>query len=284
MNGVDQMLQTNQFRVLHDFEDAMDCFPGVEVKGGINYFLWERDYCGKCNYYYHSKGNQNCKHRFDFLDSTDSGIVIRDPNDYGIIEKITKKEGSYYKEHNFSDLVSPKDFFTNKKTLTSSWWGYKKKQSEEYSIKYYLNKNIHKIPFGWVKPEDVSKNLESAHLNKVYIPAAGGTGSDSQVLGIPFYGERNSVCSQTYLVVGYNPTTHNFSKEECLNIVKYIKTRFFRYLVSIKKKTQNGPRGVYQFVPVQDFTQEWTDAKLYKKYGLTKEEINFIESMIKPME
>ena len=64
----------------------------------------------------------------------------------------------------------------------------------------------------------------------------------------------------------------------------YIRTRFFRYLVSIKKKTQNGPRGVYQFVPMQDFSKPWTDAELYAKYKLTKDEIAFIESMIKPME
>ena len=100
-------------------------------------------------------------------------------------------------------------------------------------------------------------------------------------MGRPFVGDSNSVCSQTYLVIGYNK---NYTKEQCANIVSYIKTRFFRYLVSIKKKTQNGPRMVYQFVPMQDFNESWTDEKLYKKYNLTQEEIAFIESMIKPME
>lgn len=93
------------------------------------------------------------------------------------------------------------------------------------------------------------------------------------ILGKPFYGEPNSVCSQTYLVIGYDPERHNFSKGECENIISYIKTRFFRYLVSIKKKTQNGPRGVYQFVPLQDFSKPWTDAELYEKYNLSQEEI-----------
>ena len=74
------------------------------------------------------------------------------------------------------------------------------------------------------------------------------------------------------------------SKEQCENIITYIQTRFFRYLVSIKKKTQNGPRGVYQFVPLQDFSKPWTDSELYEKYNLTDEEINFIESMIRPMD
>ena len=96
-----------------------------------------------------------------------------------------------------------------------------------------------------------------------------------------FYGEPGSVCSQTFLVIGYK---HHFNKNECLNILSYIKTRFFRYLVSIKKKTQNGPRGVYQFVPIQDFSKPWTDKELYTKYKLTNEEINFIESIIKPMD
>lgn len=130
----------------------------------------------------------------------------------------------------------------------------------------------------------IPKNVESVNIWKVFIPAAGGSGNDDIVLGMPFVGEPNSACSQTYLVIGYDPIKHNFSKEECENIVSYIKTRFFRYLVSIKKKTQNGPRQVYQFVPMQDFSKPWTDAELYDKYKLSQDEIDFIESMIRPME
>ena len=77
---------------------------------------------------------------------------------------------------------------------------------------------------------------------------------------------------------------HNLSKLECENIISYITTKFFRYLVGIKKKTQNGARGVYQFVPMQDFSESWTDEKLYKKYSLDEKEIEFIESTIHPME
>lgn len=80
------------------------------------------------------------------------------------------------------------------------------------------------------------------------------------------------------------PEKHNFTEEQCKNIISYIQTRFFRYLVSIKKKTQNGPRGVYQFVPIQDFNISWTDDMLYKKYNLSQEEISLIESSIRPME
>lgn len=283
---IDEMLNCNKIQILHDYLNADDCFPGVDIEGGICYFLWNKDYNDKCKYVLHK---QNLVSNYiDYLNSRKVGIVIRDTNALSIIDKISIVEKDYINNEqcNFSSLVSPKDFFTNKKTLTSSWSDYKIEKDKDHFIKYYLNKNIHKLPYAWVSPNDISKNIKSAELNKVYIPAArGGAGEcDNQILGIPFYGEPNSVCSQTYLVIGYNPSTHHFSKEQCSNIISYIKTKFFRYLVSIKKKTQNGPRGVYQFVPLQDFNEEWTDEKLYKKYGLTQEEIDFIESMIRPME
>ena len=90
-------------------------------------------------------------------------------------------------------------------------------------------------------------------------------------------------CNYTYLVLGYDNNRHNFSEKECLNMISYIKTRFFRYLVSLKKKTQDNPRDVFQFVPIQDFSKSWTDDELYKKYHLTQAEIEYIESLIKPL-
>lgn len=281
---VDLLLDSNHFREIHDFENSTDCFPGVSIMGGVNYFLWEKDYLGKCKYVFHYSGNNNVSIREDYLDSTKAGIVIRDPKSYSIIEKIKKINGEYHlsTNNNFSGLVSPKHFFDNGALLTSNWKGYKKEKDDVYNIKYYISKAFNDIPFGWIKSADLPKNQKTKDINKVFIPAANG--SVDSVLGAPFYGEPNSVCSQTYLIIGYDPEKHNFTEQECKNIISYIKTRFFRYLVSIKKKTQNGPRGVYQFVPMQDFSKPWTDEELYKKYNLSQEEIDFIESMIKPME
>lgn len=282
---VDEMINCNHFKIIHDFEDSSSCFPGVEIKGGVSYFLYEEGYLGKCQYFFHYSADKNEEMRYDYLDSMKSGVVIRDPKAYSILKKIIKVEGDYYFniENNFSGLVSPKDFFTNKQVLTSSWKGYAEKKDSINCIKYYMNKNIHKKNFGWIPITIIPKNHQSIRLHKVYIPAAGGSGYDDQVLGKPFLGEANSVCSQTYLVIGYDPDKHNFTEDECENIITYIQTRLFRYLVSIKKKTQNGPRGVYQFVPLQDFSTQWTDEELYQKYGFSSEEIEFIESMIKPM-
>lgn len=116
---------------------------------------------------------------------------------------------------------------------------------------------------------------------KVLIPRA-GSGSDSfphMILGKPFVVDANSACTETYIIAG---TFDNENKAQ--NYVGYISTKLFRFLVLLKKSTQDATSKVYGFVPMQDFSESWTDEKLYKKYGLTPDEIAFIESMIRPME
>ena len=287
-----KMIQGNKFLSIHDFPNATDCFPSVEIKGGINYFLISPDYSGKCAFTTHAQGLETTI--FDYLDPIGSGIVVRDLNAMSIINKVIAIEGEYFKDNSFSTLVSPKHYFDRNELLNSNWKGYSKVKTDENYIKYYLNKTIETCGYGWVKLSDIPKGTDTIELHKLYIPMAGGTGNDSQILGIPFYGEPNSVCSYTYLVIGYDKEKHNFSEQECLNILSYIKTKFFRYMVSIKKKTQNTTRDLFQFVPLQDFTSssgiDWSqsisdiDSQLYSKYGLSADEIAFIEKMIKPME
>ena len=280
---VDEMLQSNHFRMMHDYENGADCFPGVQIRGGVSYFLWDRDYEGKCEYYYHDSAGVITE-RFDYLDSKDAGIVVRDPRAYSILEKIASVEGNYYADEgsNFSGLVSPKHFFDDSTLLTSNWTGYKDKRSDEYCIKYYMNYRRERT-FRWISAKQIPKHSETKDLWKVFIPGAGGSGDDGHVLGKPFIGEPGSICSQTFLVIGYDPHLHNYTETECQGIISYITTKTFRYLVSIKKKTQNGPRGVYQFVPLQDFTRIWTDQDLYEMYGFNDDEIAFIEEKMEPM-
>ncbi len=280
---VDEMMSCNHFIKIHDYLDASDCFPGVEIKGGVNYFLYSNEYYGACTFIIHKKGMMNEK--VEKLNESGSGIIIRDVMASKIVEKIALIEGDYLKDslNNFSSYVSPKHYFDRDELLSSNWKGYVREKDIEHPVKYYLNRQLESCGYGWIRVEDIPKCKETLPLHKIYIPKAGGSGNDPIVLGKPIYGEPGSVCSYTYLVIGYSPERHNFNEEECHNVISYLKTRFFRYLVSVKKKTQDNPRDVFQFVPLQDWSKPWTDAELYKKYNLSKEEIDYIESMIKPM-
>ncbi len=279
---VDKMLYGNHFIKMHDYLDATECFDNVEIKGGVNYFLFKEDYNGECQYTLHQKGKNITIDTY--LDPIDSGVVIRDSMAIRIINKIIAVEGTYFKNKCFVSMVSPKHYFDKGELLSSNWTGYSKLRDEEHCIKLYVNKRLESSGYGWIKETEVPKCQSTIPLHKIYIPKSGGSGTDAIILGTPFYGEPNSVCSYTYLVIGYNAETHNFSHEECMNIITYIKSRFFRYLVSIKKKTQDNPRDVFQFVPMQDFSHPWTDEELYEKYSLDLFEREYIESSIKPMD
>ena len=280
---VDDMINCNHFLQLNDYLDASVCFPGVEIKGGVSYFLYNHNYSGKCNHIIYQRGNVLSK--IDYLNSLGAGIVIRDIYAERIIQKIISVEGDYFVNNSFSSLISPRDYFTTKvdgeSILGTNWKGYVSQKDNAHPIKFYLNRQMDATGYGWISEKDILKNKQTLGMHKVYIPNAGGSGNDPIVLGKPFYGEPNSVCSVTYLVIGYNGEIK--SQQEANNIVYYICSRFFRYLVSIKKRTQHTSRDVFQFVPMQDWKKQISDTELYSKYHLSNDEIQYIESMIKPM-
>ena len=279
---VEMMINSNHFCTIHDFYSASDCFYGVEIKGGVNYFLYQQSYLGECDYYAHNNGEVSL--RRERLNSLGAGIVIRDLKAIDIINKILAVEGDYIHNGSFSELVSPQHFFDKDGALNTNWKGYVKQKDKIHYIKYYLNKNLEASGFAWVKLSDIPKNVQSVGMNKVFIPKAGGSGNDPIVLGHPFIGEANSVCSQTYILIGYLPGKHDFTIKQCENIISYISSRFVRYLISIKKKTQDVTSASFQFVPIQDWSKTWSDSVLYEKYKLSKEDIDYVESKIKPLE
>lgn len=279
---IDDVINCDHFIAIHDYFDASECFTGVEIKGGVNYFLYSESYTGPCLHRMHAR-HMVCENK-GRLNALGANIVLRDAKASEIVAKVSQIEGDYLSDNNFSGLVSSQHFFGKDVQLNTSWKGYVNERDAEHCIKYYLNRQVEPRGYGWIKQSDVPKNLQAIRLHKVYIPKAGGSGNDPMVLGKPFYGEPGSVCSLTYIVIGYDHEKHDFNRQQCESIISYMRTRFFRYLVSIKKKTQDNPSGVFQFVPLQDFSKPWTDAELYAKYRLTKDEIAYIESMIKPMD
>jgi len=281
---VDKMISGNHFMVIHDFFDALDCFPNVEIKGGVSYFLYSDKYTGKCKYQLTQNGKVSCY--IDYLNANGAGIVIRDKIALQVLDKVRTIQGNYFGKNSFSSLVSPQHFFDKNGLLTTSWRGYSLSKDDEHPIKYYLNKQLVPCGYAWIRVQDIPKNLDTVPLHKIYLSKAYGAGDTfpHQIIGRAFYGEPNSVCSQTYLVIGYSSTDVKHDKIWCDNVISYMSTKFFRFMVFIKKKTQDNPSSVFQFVPLQDFSRSWSDADLYAKYGLTNEEIHFIESTIKPME
>ncbi len=256
------MLQDSRISHLVDYPISAECFPGVEIKGGISYFLWERDRTGDCEVKT-IRGNNISVMRRTLLESG-SDIFIRFNESIEILKKVLVK-----KEKSFSDFVS------NQKPFGLRTFFEGQKNKSQNSIKIYTNKG-----YGFTKVKDITQNLDWLNKYKVYISMAYGAGEDfpHQIINKPFYGEPESCCTETYLVVG--PFS---SKGMADNVITYMKTKFFRFLVMLRKNTQHASKSVYAFVPVQNFSESWTDGKLYKKYKLTKEEIEFIESMIRPM-
>lgn len=130
---------------------------------------------------------------------------------------------------------------------------------------------------GYVKKNLINKGQDMTDAIKVLFPKAWGAGDYTKDWLKPFCVGKNTCCTETYLVVG--PFD---SVEEAENCISYTQTRFFHLLVSLIKITQNTMQGAYEKVPMQDFSKSWTDEELYEKYGLSNEEIEFVESTIWP--
>ena len=255
----DNMLKDNHITHLVDYFDSTECFPGVDLSGGVCYFLWERDKIGLCEVTVIKKGECNTLKRPLLEKGCDT--FIRFNESVSILNKI----------HN-SNFVSLETIISARKPFGDI---IPDKTKDKGIIVYAYPKN------GYVSKSNIKQNSNWVDKYKVYIAKAYGERGAFPylVLGKPFLGEPSTCCTETYLVLGPFDT-----KEEAENLISYVKTRFFRFFVLYKKNTQNAARGVYSLVPMQDFTKPWTDEELYAKYELTKDEISFIESMVRPME
>ena len=258
----DEMLKDTRIRKIVDYPVSSECFPGVEIKGGVCYFLWDRDNLGDCEVKTLRGGRESTMIRP--LLERGSDVFVRYNESIGILRKVLA-----LKESSFNDLISTQKPFGFRTFFKGKPAPFKD------SIKVYGNKYV-----SYVSDNEITQNKSWIKKHKVYITMAYGAGEDfpHQIINKPFYGEPNSCCTETYLLVG------PFDSEKiALNVISYMQTRFLRCLVLLRKNTQHAAKGVYSFVPIQDFSKPWTDEELYKKYKLPKEEIDFIESMIRPM-
>jgi site-specific DNA-methyltransferase (adenine-specific) len=265
------MLNDRRLSALVDYHNAAEMFPSVGINGGISYFLWDAKHDGDCDVATVRGGIENGPHKRRL---NEFDVFIRDIRAVDVLRKVLAKG-----EKSFADIVSPRDPFGP--ALSSNFKDYHA-TPKEGDLRIHLNIGT-KRETAWVSPHYVTKSEKLIDAWKVLIPKA-GSGREREksgvdlVLGPPLVASPGSVCTLTYVVAG--PFA---SQEEASSVHAYLRTKFARFLVSLRKISQDAPRGVYGFVPQQAWNEVWTDEKLYKKYGLSDDEITFIESMIRPM-
>ncbi len=268
----DDMLNDKHLRIIHDFPETSDCFPGINIRGGVCYFLWNKNKKGNCMVYNH-KGNIITSFIERPLLEDDSTTFIRYNEAISILNKVRS-----FKEETMDKRVQSRLPFG----IPSNFENYELTPTSNANITLFRSdrsKSSQKHVF--IESRYVTKNIAWKDKEKVLVSKAspGGDEYPHSIISTPLYAGINTVCTETYLIVDF--VKNNIEGQ---NLISYMTTRFFRFMMSLIKNTQNISKSVFAFVPIQDYSKSWTDKKLYAKYGLDETEIAFIESMIKPME
>lgn len=258
-----EMLNDNRIRVLVDYENASDCFPGVDIAGGVCYFLWDRDNPGLCDVV--NIRNSETMHSVRALNEFDT--FIRHDQAASIVRKVCA-----FGEPMMSNMVSSSKPFGLRTFV-------RPQESGDILLRWQNGEGPYRRDEITVGRELIDKwKIITSYVGYDH---AGNPGKDgkrrvfSKIDILP----PGTICTETYLVVGSFDT-----EQEAKKLVAYMKTLFFRFLVAQCMYSHHITKEAYRLVPIQDFSQSWTDEKLYAKYGITDEEIKFIESMVRPME
>jgi site-specific DNA-methyltransferase (adenine-specific) len=261
-----EMLGSGKLMRLTDFPVAKEVFAGVEVKGGVCYFLWSPEHQGDCEVTVVRGGESTVTDRR--LNEFD--IFVREPKSVGILRKVQS-----FEEKSMIEILTADTPFG----LATNFTGFHETKRKNDVKLHYVKGG--RRGTGYVSPSAIDKNKQLLDKWKVLVPKAGSDGGQKipdSVLGKPWLCGPESACTQTFLAIWVE------TELQAKSVESYYRTKFFRHLVSLRKLTQDALRPMYTWVPQQSWDQVWTDEKLYKKYGLTKDEIDFIECMIKPME
>ena len=260
------MLGDTRISDLVDYPAASEVFPGVEIKAGVCYFLWAADHDGPCNV---------TTHRSDEV----IGPVPRDLGEYDVFVRdvravrILRKVSSCGEPSINSILARDKEF-----GWTSNFDGFQKAQSAGALPLHYIR--TMKRGVGYIDRQAVNKSAHLIDTWKVLVPEAynGGDMVPHPIVGKSLLASSPSVCTQSFLFF-YLP-----SEADAKSVQSYYATRFFRFLVSVRKITQHATHSTYAWVPMQTWDRTWTDQALYEKYDITPEEQAYIESQVRAME
>ena len=261
----DSMINDRHIRLIHHFANGKDCFPNAST-GSISFFLWEKLYNGDCEFHTYLNGNEDSMIR----PLNEFNILIGNNKAISILHKVLEKE-----EESFTNIVKPYKPFGLRSYVRGN------SNMFDNAIKLYSSEGISYIDFKEITACQDIIDKYKIMTSKLLAEHAGEPDKSGRyrVLSRTIIIEPNSVCTESYLILASSSDKH-----EIHNCYSYCCTKFFRFLLLQFMSSINMTRDVYRFVPLQDFSEEWTDEKLYAKYGLSEEEINYIESMIKPME
>ena len=265
----ERMIADRRLRTIVDNPKIFDCFPGAKIRGGVNYFLWDREHSGDCAFSTRIDGMVVSSATRDLREG--DGVVIRNNSAAAIVRKVMESSG-----RTLADLVSPMDPFGQ-----SIKTNYRHAQDVPFEDGIPL---IFGAKVGYVAPDQLERNHEWVDRWKVLLPMAssGDTALDETgnivdvVLGAPIALAPGSACTQTYLVAGLFD-----SQLETENYAHYLATKFVRFLVLQRKSTQHVTPDRFRFVPVLDMSRRWADEDLYKHFGLSPQEVAHIETTIK---
>ena len=258
-----EMLNDKSISKLFDYIDPHDCFPTVDVAGGVCFFLRDNNYNGLCNFVSCKAGSQIANMR----DLSESEVLIRHQEEISILSKVQVNGQTYLNEVAFSQ--KPFGLRTYVKPLA------------EGDIKLRYNGGIGPYSRDLITVNNNLIDQWKIVTSRLTAEHAGETDRNGQkrIFSILEILEPGTICTETYMML-----CACASQMECTNMLQYLKTRFVRALIAMATSTQQMSKANFRFVPLQDFSKPWTDEELYKKYNLTEDEIAFVESMIKPME
>ena len=282
----EKTIKDKHFRQLDDFVNAKVCFPNNEIKGGVCYFLWDSNHNGPCNIITHTDNGTRKSVRF--LKEEGLDIFVRDE----ILIRIMKKVMARGEKMLDSIVSASKPYgFRAETMLSASKFGLPEFSLNKIDGGYEIFGLGEKLRRMWKYiPKNYPLPKKSPCLNKykVFVAEAYGSGLFGETFSDPILAEPNQLCTETFLEIGPFDT-----KEEAANVIKYIKTKFFRALVGIQKQTQHTTQKVYRFIPIQNFKNnsdlDWSlsienlDKALYSKYKLSNDEIDFIETNVQRM-
>ncbi len=268
----DEMINDKRIKNIVDYENASDCFSGIHIDGGVCYFLWDRTYNGKTNYKYIAKTGEIVEAEH-YLKNQFFEYVVRDNRVLSILEKCSTGTS-------FNTIVSNVKPYGVRGYLFNEPERYPESHLSECefhnSVRIFGVKGIKggaRRTEGYVKRDFISNNIDTIDKYKIFFTTSYSTGAINPPKVI--LAQPGEVCTETFLLIG------NFStEEEQLNCLSYIETKFFRFLLYYGKGTMHVNKTVFSLIPLQNFNESWDDKKLYKQYGLTEEEISFIESLI----